>query len=196
MGVLDLKVSGADFYQEGAVNRFEYIQIMEYLKRTARLLDNGLKALIKDEVGGTVKDKNGVTAFDLIEQLRSLVEFEIDPLRSNISSLGVVKSYAKAHAYLLNTIEIKKDLKVKLSKQSENYQIILNAYLDSASSNGSNTALAQNTSNSVSQYDGGFLDKFTTLIEEKSGVKYKQLMLDRRLKVLQKISDVDSDLFR
>ena len=102
----------------------------------------------------------------------------------------------KLDSYLLNTIEIKKDLKVKLSKPSENYQIILNAYLDSASSNGSNTALAQNTLNSVSQYDGGFLDKFTTLIEEKSGVKYKQSMLDRRLKVLQKISDVDSDLLQ
>jgi hypothetical protein len=38
----------------------------------------------------------------------------------------------KLDTYLLNTIEIKKDLKVKLSKPSENYQIILNAYLDSA----------------------------------------------------------------
>jgi hypothetical protein len=102
----------------------------------------------------------------------------------------------KFDIYLLNTIEIKKDLKVKLSKQSENYQIILNAYLDSVFSNGSNTALAQNTLNSVSQYDGGFLDKFTTLIEEKSGVKYKQSMLDRRLKVLQKNSDVDSYLLQ
>jgi hypothetical protein len=54
-----------------------------------------------------------------------------------------------------------------LGKQSEKYQIILNAYLDSVFSNGSNTALAQNTLNSVSQYDGGFLDKFTTLIEKK-----------------------------
>jgi hypothetical protein len=195
LGVLDLKVAGADFYQPQKVDRFEYLQILEYLQNSADVLAGVLDELVQDEIGGLVRNpQSGVTARDLQVQLKNLVDFELEPLFSTVTNLGITKSPDKALIYLQNTIQNLADKKAVLANKSENFARIINQYTGFGSPK---QALKQDGANGgFAQYDATFLDKFTALIEEKSDKAYMQKMLDERLKVLQQIEEISGQIIR
>jgi hypothetical protein len=171
------------------------MQILEYLQNSADVLAGVLDELVQDEIGGLVRNpQSGVTARDLQVQLKNLVDFELEPLFSTVTNLGITKSPDKALIYLQNTIQNLADKKAVLANKSENFARIINQYTGFGSPK---QALKQDGANGgFAQYDATFLDKFTALIEEKSDKAYMQKMLDERLKVLQQIEEISGQIIR
>gem|GEM_PF-3060617 len=195
LGVLDLKVVGSDFYQSQKVDRFEYLQTLEYLNNSADVLVDVLDELVKDEIGGLVRNPgSGVTARDLQVQLLNLLSFEIEPLFSTVTNLGITKSPEKALIYLQNTIQNLQDKKSVLLNKAENFARIINQYagFDALSPQ----SKQEGVSGGFAQYDATFLDKFTALIEEKSDKAYLQKMLNDRLIVLQQIEEISGQVVK
>jgi len=115
LGVLDLKIAGADFYQGELVQRFEYLQTLEYLKDSAKYLGDALDLLVTDEIGGLVRNpQTGKSGYDLQVQLKNLVAFEVEPLFSTVTNLGITRDADKALIYLRNTIQNFQDKKTVL----------------------------------------------------------------------------------
>jgi hypothetical protein len=195
LGVLDLKVAGADFYQPQKIERFEYLQILGYLQNSADVLAGVLNELVRDEIGGLVRNsQSGITASDLQVQLKNLVDFELEPLFSTVTNLGITKSPDKALIYLQNTILSLADKKAVLMNKSENFARIINQYTGMETPK--QTLKQEGANGGFAQYDSTFLDKFTALIEEKSDKAYMQKMLDERLKVLQQIEEISGQIVK
>ncbi len=195
LGVLDLKVVGSDFYQSQKVDRFEYLQTLEYLKNSAEVLVDVLDELVKDEIGGLVRNpESGITARDLQVQLQNLLSFEIEPLFSTVTNLGITKSPEKALIYLQNSIQNLQDKKVVLLNKAENFARIINQYAGFDAH--SPQTQQEGASGGFAQYDSTFLDKFTALIEEKSDKAYLQKMLNERLRVLQEIEELTGQVVK
>ena len=195
LGVLDLKIAGADFYQPGLVDRFEYLQTLEYLQGSSRYLDEALKLLLNDDVGGLVRNvKTGRSGYDLQVQLKNLIDFEIEPLFSTVTNLGITRDAEKALIYLRNTIQNFEDKKTVLQKKAINFEQIIDQY---AGSNLTNKPIDQNgAAGGYAQYDSTFLDKFTALIEDKNDQAFKQDLLGQRLQVLQSIEDIEGNIIK
>lgn len=194
LGVLDLKIAGADFYQSSLLDRFEYLQTLEYLTDSASYLKETLKLLVSDEVGGLVRNtRSGQTGYDLQVQLDNLIGFEIEPLFSTVTNLGITRDSGKALIYLKNTIQTYQDKRTVAEKKALNFERIINQYAGSEIS--SSGAVRDNTGG-ISQYDGTFLDKFTALIEDRNDQAFKQDLLNQRLEVLQSIEDIDGNIVK
>jgi len=195
LGVLDLKISGADFYQPGLVDRFEYLQTLEYLKNSAGYLDDALVQLLGDDVGGLVRNSTtGKSGYDLQVQLENLISFEIEPLFSTVTNLGITREADKALIYLKNTVQNFEDKRKVLQNKAINYEQIINQY---AGSNPTQPSTGeQGTAGGYAQYDSSFLDKFTALIEDKSDQAFKQGLLGQRLKVMQNIEDIEGNIIK
>lgn len=195
LGVLDLKIAGANFYQSGLVDRFEYIQTLEYLLDSSTYLQESLALLVSDDVGGLVRNpKSGKSVYDLQVQLKNLLAFEIEPLFSTVTNLGITRDADKALIYLNNTIQNFEDNKSILLKKALNYKGIIDQY---SASNVSNKALNQEgTAGGLSQFDGTFLDKFTAMVEDKNDQVFKQKLLNQRLLVLQSIEDIEGNIIK
>lgn len=195
LGVLDLKMAGADFYQANQIDRFEYMQTLEYLQESANYLEGALKLIVKDPVGGLVRiPVSGKSGYDMQVQLKNLMNFEIQPLFSTVTNLGISRDADKAMIYIKNTIQNLQDKKEVLVKKAENFEAIVNQYV---SNNVRTTAPNQKADmGGFAQYDSTFLDKFTTLIEEKNDKVFKQNLLNKRLIVLQGIEDIEGDIIK
>ncbi|MBC8508103.1 MAG: hypothetical protein H8D34_24830 [Chloroflexi bacterium] len=195
LGVLDLKVVGANFYQPDLVKRFEYLQTLEYLENSSRFLAIALKTLVDDEIGGFVRNlESGQSAVDLEIQLKNLVAFEIEPLFATVTNLGIAKDPAKALVYLQNTIQTLSDKKLVLVNKAVNIERIINQYADIKVNRSAEESNA--SAGGFAQYDSSFLDKFTALIEEKNDNAYRQGLLTQRLQVLQEIEEVEGQIIR
>lgn len=194
-GALNLKVAGADFYQADIISRYEFLQTMEYLERSAENLATALETLIKDEIGGSVRIADtGVTAFDLKIQLSNLRNFQISPLFSTMINFGITKDPGKAIIYLQNTLQNYSDDKSVLVQRASNIENIINQY---SGLDGNNPAVQQEGgAGGFSQFDSSFLDKFTALIEEKNDKGYLQEILNTRLGVLQAIEEIEGNMIR
>ncbi len=195
LGVLDLKVAGADFYQGGLVKRFEYLQTLEYLKESAKYLSSALEILIGDEIGGLVRNpKSGKSGYDIQVQLNNLVSFEVEPLFSTVTNLGITRDANKALIYLRNTIQNFEDKKEVLERKALNYEQIINQY--SGGTLDSKSASQAGANGGFAQFDATFLDKFTALIEDKNDQAFKQELLKQRLEVLQDIEDIKGSIIK
>ena len=195
LGVLDLKIAGADFYQGSLVERFEYLQTLEYLKESAKYLGSALELLVSDEIGGLVRNpETGKSGFDLQEQLKNLVAFEVEPLFSTVTNLGITRDADKALIYLRNTIQNFQDKKEVLMKKALNFEQIINQY--AGGTLGNKGASQSGANGGFAQFDATFLDKFTALIEDKNDQAFKQELLKQRLEVLQDIEDLEGSIIK
>ncbi len=195
LGVLGLKVAGADFYQSNLIDRFEYVQTLEYLQESSKYLAGALKLIVEDPIGGLVRNPiSGKSGYDLQVQLKSLSDFEIQPLFSTITNLGITKDTDKALIYLKNTIQNLQDKKEVLLKKAENFEAIINQY--ESNNAGKNATRQETSSGGFAQYDSTFLDKFTALIEEKNVNAFKQDLLNKRLLVLQEVEDIEGNIIK
>ncbi len=198
LGVLNLKNSGGDSYEAGINKRFEYTQMLNYLIKGSTDLESALTVLIEDKVGGSILDtETGFSALDLHQKLENLIRFDIQPLFSTITNLGIVKSKFKTQLYFKNSIQDLSDQKLVLQEKQKNYQIILNTYekgLSNANSINKNGDRAKSTG--FTQFDGTFFDQITSLIEDKSDTKYKQKLLDKRLNIMQEAEVVNGKLVK
>jgi hypothetical protein len=195
LGVLDLKIAGADFYQGELVKRFEYLQTLEYLKDSAKYLGSALDLLVTDEIGGLVRNpKTGKSGYDLQVQLKNLVAFEVEPLFSTVTNLGITRDADKALIYLRNTIQNFQDKKEVLQKKAKNFEQIINQY--AGGTLGTKGASQAGANGGFAQFDATFLDKFTALIEDKNDQAFKQELLKQRLEVLQDIEDLEGSIIK
>ena len=195
LGVLDLKIAGADFYQPKLVDRFEYLQTLEYLQDSANYLDEALTLLLSDDIGGLVRNVTSAkSGYDLQVQLKNLISFEIEPLFSTVTNLGITRDADKAMIYLKNTIQNFEDKREVLQKKAINFEQIIDQY--SGTNLAKNTNGQQGASGGYAQYDSSFLDKFTALIEDKNDQAFKQDLLNQRLIVMQKIEDIEGDIIK
>ena len=195
LGVLNLKIVGADFYQPSLVDRFEYLQILEYLQENTKVLESALKEFSEDEIGGLVRDETtGITAHDLKIQLRNLMSFEIEPLFSTITNLGITKDPQKAMIYLKNSIQNFQDKKLVLFSKAENLEKVINQYVGMGAVKMTNKP--DGAAGGYAQYDSSFLDKFTALIEDKSDKLYIQKILNDRLFVLQEVEEIEGQIIK
>ncbi len=195
LGVLDLKVAGADFYQAGLIDRFEYLQTLEYLQDSAKYLESALDLLVEDNIGGLVKSpKSGKSGYDLRVQLKNLIDFEIEPLFSTVTNLGITRDANKAIIYLKNTIQNFEDKKAVLQRKAQNFEVIINQY--ASNSTGQQSGKQDGAMGGFAQYDSTFLDKFTALIEEKNDKAFRQDLLNQRLLVLQSIEDIEGNIIK
>ncbi len=198
LGVLDLKVSGTDFYQSQQVQRFDYIQAMDYMKASSAILAQALSELIADELGGFIRDpETGKTVYDIQAQLKSLVDFEIQPLVSTISNQGISKNSETAKIYLKNSIQFLKDKRSVMRLKAENYQTTLDIYNSKVRNSYEGVSSPETgtvTSGGFAQYDSSFLSKFTTLIEEKKDIAFKQDLLGKRLQLSLEIETINGKL--
>ena len=195
LGVLDLKIAGADFYQGKLVQRFEYLQTLEYLKDSAKYLGDALDLLVEDEIGGLVRNpQTGKSGYDLQVQLKNLVAFEIEPLFSTVTNLGITRDSDKALIYLRNTIQNFEDKKSVLKKKALNFEQIINQYAGGTLGNKATSQAGAN--GGFAQFDATFLDKFTALIEDKNDQAFKQELLKQRLEVLQDIEDLEGSIIK
>ena len=195
LGVLNLKVVGSDFYQAGMFERFEYLQFLEYAKGSASVLETALNKLILDDVGGQARNQiSGMAASDVQVQLKNLVAFEIEPLFSTVTNLGLSKNRQKTITYLKNTVQGFEDNKALLIQKASNIAQIIEQYSGINVKN--SVPQASGSSGGFSQYDSSFLDKFTQLIEDKNDKNYIQSLLNNRLDVLQQIEDIDGQIIK
>ncbi len=195
LGVLDLKVAGADFYQANLIDRFEYLQTLEYLQDSSKYLEGALDVLVEDSIGGLVRSPvSGKSGYDLQVQLKNLVDFEIEPLFSTVTNLGITRDADKAIIYLKNTIQNFQDKKEVLVKKAQNFEMIIDQYANNSS--GKQVNKQEGAMGGFAQYDSTFLDKFTALIEEKNDKAFKQDLLNQRLVVLQGIEDIEGNIIK
>ncbi|NQZ11385.1 MAG: hypothetical protein HRT35_29890, partial [Algicola sp.] len=198
LGVLNLKVTSGDYYEIDIGERLEYVNMLDYLRKGSDDLDNALSILLADEIGGSIQNiETGMSVMDLKDQLDNLTQFEIQPLFSTITNLGIVKSKFKAKLYLQNTIQDLSDQKISLQEKQRNYQLILDAYVKRFATGQSQQNNTTGTKNSgFTQFDGSFFDRITAMIEDKSDTKYKQKLLDGQLAILQEIETTNSKLLK
>jgi hypothetical protein len=195
LGVLDLKVASADFYQVNQIDRFEYVQTLEYLQESSKYLEGALKLIIKDPVGGLVRSPiSGKSGYDVLVQLKNLMNFEIQPLFSTVTNLGISRDADKALIYLKNTIQNLQDEKEVLVKKAENFKATINQYV--SNNIGTKATKQEAAMGGFAQYDSTFLDKFTTLIEEKNDKVFTQDLLNKRLTALQDIENIEGDIIK
>ncbi len=195
LGVLDLKIAGADFYQKGLTEHFEYVQALEYLKDSAKYLTTALNTLVKDDIGGLVKNpKTGLSGSDLQVQLKNLSTFEIEPLFSTVTNLGITRDTEKTLIYLRNTILSLEDQKLVLENKAKNMeQVVVQYDKGNLIKNGQAQA---GLNGGLTQLDSSFLDKFTSLIQEKNDQAFKQGLLKQRLALQQKIEDIEGNIIK
>ncbi|MCP4075187.1 MAG: hypothetical protein GY744_03255, partial [Gammaproteobacteria bacterium] len=158
-------------------------------------LDDALVQLLGDDVGGLVRNSTtGKSGYDLQVQLENLISFEIEPLFSTVTNLGITREADKALIYLKNTVQNLEDKRKVLQNKAINYEQIIDQY---AGSNPTQPSTGeQGTAGGYAQYDSSFLDKFTALIEDKSDQAFKQGLLGQRLKVMQNIEDIEGNIIK
>ena len=195
LGVLNLKVVSTNFYQPQMVERFEYLQLLEYLQNSSKTLSSAVSLLVSDEIGGLVRNvETGMTGYDLQIKVNNLINFEIEPLFSTITHLGITKVKEKALIYLQNTIQNLLDKKLVAEKLANNFALIIEQYSGVATKN--KVSPQEGAAGGFAQYDSSFLDKFTALIEQKNDKAYKQDLLNKRLGVLQEIEEIQGQIIK
>ncbi|MEJ2693157.1 MAG: hypothetical protein P8166_08900 [Candidatus Thiodiazotropha sp.] len=193
LGVLDLKVAGASFYQPQLIDRFEYLQALAYLKESGDALSDALEALIDDEIGGSVRGKvSGQSAQDLQIQLKNLLLFEIEPLFASVTNLAITRDKVVAMNYLENTIRDLQDEKDVLMQKADNFSRVIEQYTSHPSQGGVSGNSGER--GGLAQYDGTFLDKFTALIEDKNDKVFQQKLLNEQLTLMQKVEDLQGKI--
>ncbi len=194
-GILDLRLAGTDFYQGNLLERFEYLQAMEYLKDSAGYLMQAVKTLVADKVGGQVRNPaSGMTGNDLQIRLQRLIDYEIEPLFDGVISMGITRDVNKALLYMVNSIQHLQDEKQVLVARAENIESVVNEY-DSADMLGSGLATAGSNTGSH-RFDDTIVARITDLIEDKNDQLFKQKLLNQRLVLLQDMETIDGDIIK
>lgn len=194
-GVLDLKIAGADFFQSQILDRFEYLQSMDYLKDSAGYLMQAVNNLVADRVGGQVSNQvSGKTGYDLKVQLQRLVEYEIEPLFDSVISMGITRDLNQALVYMDNTIQNLQDKKRVLASKAVNIERTIAQYAQT----GFNSGESEQTLSAVplNRLDSDFIGKITDLIEDKNDQLFKQQLLNQRLKLLQDMETLDGEIIK
>ena len=197
LGVLNLKLVSGKLYEEEAIEHFEYVKMLSYMRKSSFDLKKALVIVNEDEIGGTIRDpESGKTVGDLQLELENLQQFEIEPLFSVVSSLGITKSQFEAKLYMRNAIVDLEDKRNLLINRQKGYQSILTEYVEMSNSKNVMAKSGQTEAGGYSQFNGDYFDRVTALVEDKSDVKYKQDIFNQRLAVLLTIEDLESQLLR
>lgn len=181
LGVLDLKIPGEQFYQPDLVKTYEYLQAVKYMQDSAKLFKDILDKLQHDEIGGFIKDpKTGLVVSDISARLTNLSSFELDPMFSIISTLGLVKNKHKAKLYLNNKIESINDKISGLARQSKVYSEALKYYEIQSKGHSTSKGISAGNGGMV-QYGDGFLSKVIGMVESQKDTEFRQSLLLKQI---------------
>lgn len=183
LGVLDLKIPGKQFYQPELVEHYEYLQGVQYMVDSAVRFKGMLDTLKKDELGGFVRDPiTGMVVVDIQARLKSLKEFELEPMYSIIANLGLVRDSRKAELYLSNQIEIIQDSISERQQKVKVYNNAMRTYNELGSRQGGKSGNSANMAGGTVQYGDEFLSKIVTMVEQQKDTEYRQSLLSEQVK--------------
>ncbi|WP_294949385.1 hypothetical protein [Sulfurivirga sp.] len=194
LGVLDLNIPSAQFFQPGLVDAYEYIQAVQYLKDSADTLKASLKALKEDEIGAQVRDpETGMMVSDIQSRLDSLNSFLINPLMPLVASAGIARNLVDATTYAENKIQQLKDQIETLKAQAAIYQQAIDQYAQVAGgampANG-----ATRSGNGIVQYGSDFLSKITELVEKQKDAQFRQQLIQKEIDLRLKITELENQV--
>ncbi len=196
LGVLDLKIPGEQFYQPNLVKNYEYLQAVKYMLDSTKRFKGILDKLQHDEIGGFIKDpKTGLVVSDISARLININNFELNPMFSIISSLGLVKNKQKATLYLQNEIQSINDKISGLSRKAKVYSGALKSYAIQSKGHSTNRGISASAGNGgMVQYGDGFLSKVIGMVEAQKDTVFRQSLLSKQIEFALEAQTQYSDL--
>ena len=199
LGVLDLPIPSAKFFQPQLIDTYEYIQAVQYLKESAEVFRGVLDSLSKDEIGAQVRDpKTGLMVSDLQAQLDSMFNFLINPLVPLVASSGLARSLVDATVYTRNKIQQIQDQIATLEEKSKIYQMALDQYAKTSLQRASTVSIpstqTMSSENGIVQYGSDFLSKITDLVEKQKDAEFRQQLLQKQVELRLQIADLKAQL--
>lgn len=196
LGVLDFKINSQQFYETKLVENVEYLNGVQYMQDSSKRFKAILLALQKDDIGGFVRDpESGFVVSDVLARLHSIVQYDLPPIYSIITNIGLVKNKQKAQLFLSNQIELLGFTIAELKRKAEVYQEAQLMYNSQGKNRLQNNNLPeQNTRKDVVQYGDKFLSEIVNMVEGNQDVKYRQSLSAKQIELKIKLHELSTKL--